>query len=224
MITRTLSFSDLALYLEDREAYYRKLTEPRQQPGTVPELVGAVVHRIASRKPEYPEAPEEQPFAEAMNRLSESERLEAEASIADKLEAIAELSARDDSSVVREKQLSWRDPVTGWKLKAKPDEIALPGASNNYMEIADLKTAYRLRKKHRDQLYFFGLVASLATGYDGPIKLVVKLLGSRTRQEFWYSPKVTAAALERVRETVVEIDAFLVSRGLLEATREQVAA
>jgi len=221
MITRTLSYSDMALYLEDRDAYYRKLTEPRQQPGTVPELVGAVVHRLASRKPEDSE---EQPFAEAMSRLSESERLEAEASIADRLEAISELSARDDSGVVREKQLSWRDPITGWKLKAKPDEIALPGASNSYMEIADLKTAYRLRKKHRDQLYFFGLVASLATGYDGPIKLVVKLLGSRTRQEFWYSPKVTAAALDRVRDTVVEIDAFLVSRGLLQAATERAVA
>lgn len=221
MITRTLSFSDMALYLEDREAYYRKLTEPRRQPGTVPELVGAVVHRIASTNSQDSD---EEPFSDAMNRLSESERLEARASIADRLEAIAELSAQDEISVVREKQLSWRDPVTGWKLKAKPDEIALPGASNNYMEIADLKTAYRLKKKHRDQLYFFGLVASLATGYDGPIKLVVKLLGSRTRQEFWYSPKVTAAALERVRDTVIEIDAFLVSRGLLEASDEKAAA
>lgn len=221
MITRTLSFSDMALYLEDREAYYRKLTEPRQQPGTVPELVGAVVHRMASTNSQDAD---EEPFSDAMNRLSESERLEARASIADRLEAMAELSAQDEISVLREKQLSWRDPVTGWKLKAKPDEIALPGTSNNYMEIADLKTAYRMKKKHRDQLYFFGLVASLATGYDGPIKLVVKLLGSRTRQEFWYSPKVTAAALERVRDTVIEIEAFLVSRGLLEASDEKAAA
>ena len=115
----------------------------------------------------------------------------------------------------KEKQLSWFDPVTGWRLLAKPDEIStFPFGNTTLMEIADLKTAGRFSYKHRSQLFFFGLVASLSKDYNGPIRLVVKLLGSNKRKEFWYSPKATKTSLENVRAVIRQIESLLFERGI----------
>jgi hypothetical protein len=107
--------------------------------------------------------------------------------------------------------MQYVDPVSGWTLKAKPDEVAeVEGRFGGKIpQITDLKNACFLREKHKRQLFFFGMVLCLARGITTPIKLVVRLLGSDKSEVFWYSPKMTERKLEEVRTVIHRIEDFL---------------
>src|SRR5262249_24508891 len=145
-----------------------------------------------------------------------------------------ELEHKSDATrLKKEKQLSYFDPISGWTLKAKPDEIGK--TKNDYGReipmILDKKIAIHPRYKSRraalkslekckKQVFFFGLVYSMATGYKGPMKLVVRFLGDPenrlpndmkfegTDNElwFWYSPNGTERSLIETRALITDIE------------------
>lgn len=215
MIRKTLSYSDMATFLDDPEKYIERVTSPRKPPEHIHQLVGNVVHAMAPASAEK----REQILERQLNSFPEEELAEARERINRFLDAADSLSREGDGKA-SEVQLSWKDPVTGWTLKAKPDELSmLDWGNGEMMEIADLKTASRLKYQHKSQLFFFGLVATLARNYQGPIKLVVKLLGSGTEETFWYSPKATGRSLDKVRNIIRQIERLLTERGLLQVER-----
>ncbi|MBZ0188188.1 MAG: PD-(D/E)XK nuclease family protein [Candidatus Obscuribacterales bacterium] len=221
MVRRILSHSDITLFLEDPDAFLLKITGKPRPPETLYQIVGNVVHRLASGTDK---CAGDEFIRRRLEQLSEADKEKAFNLIRKHMDAIAYLDeSYTEGSPDREKKLAWTDPVTLWSLVAKPDELII-AHGNDYMQIADFKTAFRLSPKHKEQLYFFAMVASLATGYKGPVRLVVKLLGSRCKEVFWYSPKATARSLSIVRSVIARIEVFLVSNGLCIENRNDMAA
>jgi hypothetical protein len=206
---KTLSYSDLATFLEDQELYIERITSPRKPWEHLHQLVGETVHAMAAADDRARDRILDRRLAE----VPEEEKEAARSKIMQMIET-ADALATPAEKTSQEEQLSWKDPVTGWILKAKPDEISML-EKGRLMQISDLKTASRLKYKHKSQLFFFGLVAALAKNYQGPIRLVVKLLGSGLEESFWYSPKATERSLEGIRATIARIEALLIERGIL---------
>lgn len=162
---------------------------------------------------------------------------------ADALKKVDELVARadelydDTSDSDQQVQLEWTDPVTGWKLVAKPDEVKfVQEGDRGIKQIIDDKTSWRLTSRHKRNIFFFGLVASLsdeeedkaarARGekpYRWPLQLVVRLLGTPPATDedgdpvtppdpepkFWYSRSRQQEKLDEIRRVIREIDAAL---------------
>jgi len=205
--TRTLSFSDLRTFQECHYAYVERLTFGFAPTDTIAGAAGEATHALAA----VPADEREATLASQLEQLPEDQREKVEGLIRDYTRAADELSLQ---AAVRnreaEKLLSWRDPVTGWVLKAKPDQIGfVDSEGQDVLQITELKTARFLRTKHKNQLYFFAMLASLALNFTGPIRLALHLLGSSTPVVFWYSHKATERSLDRVRSVIRQIETVM---------------
>lgn len=134
------------------------------------------------------------------------------------------LSSSSGASVQKQVQFRWHDHVTGYDLFAKPDEVQYTSdAGGSVMRVIDDKITWRLKRFHRDQLRFFGLVASLSRPSERShnrhqlrIELVVRLLGTPPKdratgerlevgereRKFPFSRSSQENELEAVRRTI----------------------
>ena len=208
MRTKTISFTDMKVFLESKEAYLERITTGWKRSDSVPALVGEGAHALAASD----EADREGILKEQLEQVPDEERETVE-------RLIREAVANDDNlaenqNIVwrrHERQFSWTDPVTGWTLKAKPDEIALTVEESGgvVLQVAERKTARYLRRKHKDQVFWEGMLVRLQLGYNGPLRLLVRLLGSGTEHTFWHSRKVMDRCLENVRAVIRQIETYL---------------
>jgi|AGTN01.3.fsa_nt_gi hypothetical protein len=208
MKAKTISFSDLWAFRECPFCYLERIRRKRKPPANIYEAVGEAAHAAIVA----PEEEREAIIEKYISQLPEEQQEQAGKMICEHIRANARLVQQDESINRKpEKQLSWFFESIGWILKAKPDEIGYYTDSRGakVLQITELKTASFLKAKHKEQLYFFGLVASLALGHRGPIKLVLRLLGSETEQVFWYSHFSTERSLAKVRSLIGEIETFL---------------
>jgi len=208
MKPKTISFSDMWAFKQCPFCYLERVTRRRRPAETVYEAVGEGAHAAIAAPAEEREAI----LRKYVSQVSPEQQEEAEKLMREHIRANERLVEGDQSSDRQpERQLSWLFEETGWTLKAKPDEIGFytDQSGLRVLQITDLKTASWIKPKHKEQLYFFGLVASLALDHRGPIKLVLRLLGSETEQVFWYSHFSTQRSLARVRALIGEVETFL---------------
>ena len=227
---KTLSASDIRTLDECELAYKNRSKGRRKAPENLFEIVGDTVHAAVAAKPEE----RAQVIAQFLEKLPEEERAEAQEIVEELVVTADELEEESDATELKkENQLSWFDPISGWTLKAKPDDTGM--TTNDYGReipmVLDKKTAIhpkfksrraalRLLEKYKKQVFFFGLVYSMEKGYYGPIKLVVRFLGdpedrvpndmrfegTDTELWFWYSPKGTERSLNEVRSIIKRIE------------------
>lgn len=206
---KQLSYTDKKAFEECPLQYKFRKERRRRAQATIHEVAGDVAHAMAAEEPKNRDEAE---IVEQLKRLPEAEREEAKQLVTELIAAADELEDDEDvEDKTKETQLSWEDPVTGWKLFAKPDEIGMVdgGRGRDVLQLTDLKSAESLKRKHKDQMYFFALVAHLAKvrNYYGPIKLVVKLLKTKTEAEVgFFSPRETDRVLLRIRWTIRMIE------------------
>lgn len=207
MKAKTISFSDMWAFRECPSCYLERVTRKRRPAETIYEAVGEAAHAAIAA----PSEQRETILKEHISRLPSEQQAEAEKLMREHIYANERLAQADAATGRKsEKQLSWFDEVSGWTLKAKPDEIGfIVGGDSAVLQITDLKTARFMRGKHKEQLYFFGMVASLALNHRGPIKLVLRLLGSESEHVFWYSHFSTQRSLLKLRDLLAEIEMFL---------------
>jgi hypothetical protein len=214
MKTRYINISRLMEFMRCPRAYFENIMKARErdntkQPLTEPQVLGDVTHMLtageepaAAREfireemPHEPEAKQEEVLAEAVE-------------LADKA---TKMSAPEVTNERREVQLMWHDPETGYNIYAKPDELFFfdeerNGRQISVMQITDVKSqAEEAKSYHWRQVYLFGLVATMALKYYHAIKLVVRLAATETEYTRWYSQQETWRQLNRLRETLREID------------------
>lgn len=138
-------------------------------------------------------------------------------------------SSASGATVLKQVQFRWHDPVTGYDLFAKPDEVQYTSdARGPVMRIIDDKISWRLTDHHRNQIRFFGLVASLSKQSEAGkkrhqlgIELVVRLLGKppidrftgerlevgERERKFSFSPSSQVDELAAVRRTIRNLNA-----------------
>jgi hypothetical protein len=110
----------------------------------------------------------------------------------------------------RERKMRWE--FEGWEIFAKPDELFFfpdeRAGGAMVMQITELKSTVRAKSWHWEQLYLFGLVASMVHNYHKPIKLVVRpMQGLPGAEEVrWYSPAETPRQLERLRGDLLRLE------------------
>ncbi len=202
---KKISVSDLLAFRQCPQAYYEMVRGKRRR-ATQFEVVGNATHRLAAGG----DSEDARQYVEKQLGLLSTEEQQAARKDIDELaktagEMIDEQVTADD----QELQLSWLDPETGWTIFAKPDELFYFTDSLSYkvMQITDIKTAFKVKGRHKDELFLFGLVASLALNYRHSIKLVVRLLRSKSEVAFWYSQKLTEQKLEDLRQTFRQLEA-----------------
>lgn len=207
MKAKTISFSDMWAFRECPSCYLERVTRKRRPAENIYEAVGEGAHAAIAAPVEEREAI----LKEHVGKLPSELQEEAEKLMREHIRANERLVQTDAAANRQpEKQLSWFDEISGWTLKAKPDEIGFITREDSVvLQITDLKTARYMKGKHKEQLYFFGLVASLALKHRGPIKLVLRLLGSESEHVFWYSHLSTERTLLKVRTLIGEIEKFL---------------
>lgn len=208
MKAKTISFSDIWAFKQCPFCYLERMKRRYRPAETIYEAVGEGAHAAIAAPAEEREAI----LQKYISQVSPEQQEEAEKMMREHIRANERLVDRDESSDRQpEKQLSWFFEATGWTLKAKPDEIGFytDQSGLRVLQITDLKTARWIKPKHKEQLYFFGLVASLALDHRGPIKLVVRLLGSETEEVLWYSHFSTQRSLAKVQALIGEIETFL---------------
>lgn len=202
---KQLSYTDKKAFEECPLQYKFRKERRRRAAATIHEVAGDVVHALAAEEPKNRDEAE---IVEQLKRLPVAEREEAKKLVTELVAAADELEDEEEvDDKTKETQLSWDDPMTGWTLFAKPDEIGMVdgGRGRDVLQLTDLKSAEKRKRRHADQMYFFALVAHLAKvrGYYGPIKLVVKLLKSKTESVVgFYSPRETDRVLLRIRWTI----------------------
>ncbi len=218
-LDKRLSFSDLWAFNECPQQFLWRRQRVRGE-FTVHQAVGNVVHKLAAEGDS--EAAREYATRQ-LARFTPGEQAEANQRIEALAQANEEMSGEDTSCDRKpEKLVIWKDPISGWELVAKPDEVSVTQGRKglDLLQVTDIKTGGRLKKKHKEQIYFFGMVVSLARDYHGPVKLVVRLLGSRASQStalpsshvpgeevLWYSPHLTGKQLDKVRRVIQGIEA-----------------
>jgi hypothetical protein len=210
MKRKSLSFSDMRAFMDCPWSYLERITSKRRPPERIEEIVGEATHDLAAAPVE-----QRQPILSKYIRDTDpTQRAEVEKLVRERISVADQMSqsaSHVGEKINKEKPLSWFDPVSGWQLFAKPDETKffLTEHGVHVLDIIELKTGYVLKKKHREQLYHFGMVASLALNHQGPIRLVVRLLGSGKSHEFRYYHGATAGSLAKVRAMIEQIEQFL---------------
>lgn len=185
--------------------YYRELVRGKR-PVDEFQVTGNVVHK---RVVEGSSA-EALAYQKAQLALiPEEKRAEVAEEIEELVKTAQEMVDDEVTEENQEVQLKWFDSLTGWTVFAKPDELFYTGEGySRVMQITEIKSkALRVKRGHKDQLFMFGLIASLAHDYRGPIRLVVRLPRVEEEHEFWYSPKATPRELEALRATLLEMEA-----------------
>lgn len=207
---KTLSFSDIQSFLESKEGYLERITNGWLRGESFSDHIGESVHAVAAAPPEE----REKVLADQLQLAPLEEREQLEQIVRTRVNESESLAQSEQlANRMKERLISYFDEETGWTLKAKPDERSevVDRFGGTTIQITELKNASFLKEKHRQQLFFFAMVLSLAQGISRPIKLVVRLLGSGTEEVFWYSPKATERKLVEVRRLIHKIEDFLAS-------------
>lgn len=202
---KKISVSDLLAFRQCPQAYF-EMVRGKRRPSTQFEVVGKVTHRLAAGG----DSDDARQYVEKqLALLSSEERVVAQQDIEELTKTAGEMIDEQVTADDQELQLSWYDPETGWTIFAKPDELFYFTDSLGYkvMQITDIKTAFKLKGRHKDELFLFGLVASLALNYRYSIRLVVRLLRSKSEVTFWYSQRLTEQKLDELRETFRSLEA-----------------
>lgn len=209
MRNKVLSFSHLEAFRNCPWEYFHRLKRRYRAPISIYEVVGQATHAVAAA----PERKRKEVLERHLQGAPAGEREKTEALVLSQVAQADEMIVKDRlQETSKEKTLSWTDPVTGWELRAAPDEIgSIVERRRVVLQISELKTCSRIKRRHRRQLYFFGLVASLALDHKEPVRLVLRLLGNSSRDEFWYSPLMTEQSLGKVRSAIGRIETFLAS-------------
>jgi len=119
----------------------------------------------------------------------------------------------------------WLFEAIGWTLCAKPDKVEfVVEDGREIMEITDYKSGnsyeytdprsneivYRPKRKHKEQIFFFALVVSLAQSWTGPIRLKIRYWGNKAEcQPMWFSHRRTDERLDEVARQIKLIEGYL---------------
>lgn len=207
---RSLSFSDWNRFEECELSYCKSKRRERRAPREIHQIIGDLTHR-ATAKAEGEER--EADLARQLERLPEETRVEAERIVRELIENDVTLDEAGDEVHDQQKDkllLRCSAPVQHWELVAKPDETGMVdgGKGRDVLQLVEKKTAFYLRKKAKDQVFFAGMVAQVgrALSYDGPVKLVIRLLRSKQEHVFWYSRAATERNMFRVASVIRRIE------------------
>lgn len=226
---RSLSFSDLWTFLECPEEYLARLQRKKQK-RSKEQVVSDATHAIAEQHGERTEAIRVF-IQQEVSLLPEAEReetLKRIEQVAANAQEMAEHDEEDDGDTDRESVHRWLFERCGWTLCAKPDKVDfVVEDGRQIMEITDYKsgrcyeyydsstntTVYRPKRKHKEQIYFFAMVVSLALNWSGPIRLRVRYWGNKAEcQPMWYSHRRTQEGLEELAGYIAQIESFLAAK------------
>ncbi len=221
---RSMCASDQLTFENCPSSYWRRKMRHRRLPREFGQITGDLAHKAACIAD-----PDERKAAldSALARVPEAMREEAAQLVqqlilsADAMQDdyVGEVSKDKDLFRYTDDDRSWdmRDLIaTGWELVMKPDEIGMVWSEEHgqhILQIADLKKSEKMSEKMpykcKHQLLFFALVAHLARvyGYEGPIRCVVKFLGSQEETPFEYKPSGIWGILRRTRLAIKRIEA-----------------
>jgi hypothetical protein len=191
--------------------YFDCVLNRRRRPASKHEAMGRGFHEIGAGG-DTETALEKVERALELIEIEPAERVDALERVRIMGEMAAELAEPNGE---QEHQLCYHDEATGYDVYAKPDQISwfTNALGAKVMKITDRKKGYKFKDRHWDELFMFGLIASLVYNYTGPICLVVQLVGSGEKddvvreKEEWYSPKRTRQQLADLQATLREIDA-----------------
>jgi hypothetical protein len=207
---RTLSFSDSCQFELCELGYFKRKNRERKAPRDVHQIIGDLTHRATAK--EEGEG-READLARQLDRLPEETRVEAERIVRELIENDDSLDEAGDEVHDQQKDrllLRCAAPVPHWELVAKPDETGMVdgGRGRDVLQLLEKKTAFNLRKKAKDQVFFAGMVAQVgrALSYDGPVRLVIRLLRSKQEHVFWYSRSATERNMFRIASVIRRIE------------------
>jgi hypothetical protein len=223
MKRKSLSFSDLWTFLECPKMYLAR-QQRKTQKRNKEMLVGDVAHAVAEHHGEQTE--EIRTFiAKELALLPEEERAQTISRIEQvtaNAQEMAELDDDDDNETDREKVYRWFFEEFGWTICAKPDKLDYSDdGRRKIMEITDYKSgcayestnpangqrSFKPKSKHKEQIYFFALVISLAENWTGPIKLNLRYWGNKADcPPMWYSHNHTWNSLDRLGKQIKRIE------------------
>lgn len=247
---RSISFADLAVANMCLLAFQKRKQRERRLPRENHQVVGDITHNIAAMDdPNQREAA----LAEQLRVVPEEDRKGVEQEIRD---IVANFDKMDDDGaehISKDKAVykwvipdaSWALIASGgnmwmppepWMLPIKPDNIDLAVSETDEntfnLQIVDKKSAYKLRDKHVDQVFHFGMVSHLDTLLEklleakakalgiapnspnypkrGAVRLVVRLGRSGQEHVFWYKRSATNDNLRKVLWMIRRIEDSLV--------------
>lgn len=224
---RSLSFSDLWTFLECPQEFLARLQRKKQK-RTKEQVVGDATHALAEQNGEQTEEIR-QFIAKEIALLPEQEReetLEKIQLVSANAQAMAEEDPEDDDETDRESVYRFLYESIGWTLCAKPDKVDYvfergkqimeitdykSGSSHEYLENGELR--YRPKRKHKEQIYFFAMVVSLALGWNGPIRLRIRYWGNKAEcPPMYYSHYRTDEQLYQLSLQIKRIQTYLEAR------------
>lgn len=226
---RIISHTGLKIFDECPQAYIDWASRRRKQKRTVGNLVGDATHGIAEENGQL-SAKVEKLIVSQLPLLPEDEREEALARIeevAANAREMAEADDEDTDEAGRELVYRWFFEESGWTLCAKPDKVNfVVEKGEKIMEIRDYKSGsshetlgengkklYFARRKHKEQLFFFALVVSLASNWTAKIRLSIRYWGNKVDcKPFWYSRSRQSEELKELKVKLKRIEEYLASR------------
>ncbi len=208
---RTLSFSDIRVFEDCELAYQKRKNRERKAPRQIHQIIGDLTHRGAAA---VDQASREADLIKQLQRLPKEARLEAERVVRELLETDDELDEAGGEVKDQQKDkllLRCPAPDRNWVLVAKPDETGMVEGERGrpVLQLVEKKTAFKLKKKNKDQVFFAGMVAQVGRvlSHDGPVKLVIRLLRSGEEHVFWYSRQATERNMFRIASVIRRIEA-----------------
>lgn len=226
---KSLSFSDLWTFLECPEEYLARIQRKKQKV-TKEQVVGNATHALAENHGEASDAirisiEQELSLLPAEERAETLKRIEI---VAANAQEMATCDDEDDDDTDRESVYRFLYDKLGWTLCAKPDKVDFVEVDGRQvMEITDYKsgrsheyydqetgdTAYRPKRKHKEQIYFFAMVVSLALNWTGPIRLRIRYWGNKADcKPMWYSHRRTGEALLELSGHIARIERYLAEK------------
>lgn len=223
---RSLSFSDLWTFEECPEEYLARLQRKKQK-RTMEQVVGDATHAMAENHGE--QTAEIRRFIEQeVSLLPEEDREEALQRIeriAHNAQDMAETDRQDDEDTDRESVYRWLFEALGWTLCAKPDKVEFvneggrqvmvitdykSGSSHEYIDPRSKALIYLPKRKHKEQIFFFAMVVSLAQNWTGPIRLKIRYWGNKAEcQPMWYSHRRTGERLDEAARQIKLVEDYL---------------
>lgn len=190
---RSISFSDWWAFQECPLAWYMIKYLRKKTPDSLPQVIGNAVDAIANHGYDMSAAA---PAVEAeLAKLGAEEAAAARLVIAEHAAAAEALEEDDDEdNATRQPKYVWVDAKTGWKFVAKPDKVIVTEQGRRtIVQIIDNKTSRFLKRKHKEQMWFFAMVVvralhekgelDMSKLRNGDVQLLVRLSGEQHEDE-----------------------------------------
>lgn len=106
----------------------------------------------------------------------------------------------------------WYFEAAKCKLAARPDQTNVVHENGeDILEIVDCKkgSSEYLKRKDKDQVFFFGLVVSKALGWTGKIRLIVRYWGNSKDFPIYFSHHRTGQQLREVHAKIEKIRSYI---------------